>query len=69
MSSQLKVPPSADEPKRFILSSSTFTSKEAVEFIAQARPELKGRLPVITGKEPPVPPFVKLNTSATEKIL
>jgi nucleoside-diphosphate-sugar epimerase len=65
----LKVPPSADEPKRFILSSSTFTSKEAIEFIAQARPELKGRLPVITGKEPPVPPFAILDTSATEKIL
>jgi nucleoside-diphosphate-sugar epimerase len=65
----LKVPPSADEPKRFIVSSSRFTWKEAIEFIAQARPELKGRLPVITGKEPPVPPFAILDTSATEKIL
>ncbi len=65
----LKVPPSADEPKRFILSSSRFTWKEAVEFIAQARPELKGRLPVITGKEPPVPPYAILDTSATENIL
>jgi nucleoside-diphosphate-sugar epimerase len=65
----LKVPPSADEPKRFILSSSRFTWKEAIEFIAQARPELKERLPVITGKEAPVPPFAILDTSATEKIL
>jgi nucleoside-diphosphate-sugar epimerase len=65
----LKVPPSADEPKRFILTSSSFTKKEAIEFIAQARPELKGRLPVITGKEPPVPPFVTFDTSATENIL
>ena len=65
----LKVPPSADEPKRFILSSSRFTWKEAIEFIAQARPELKGRLPVITGKEPPVPPFAILDTSATENTL
>ena len=65
----LKVPPSADEPKRFILSSSRFTWQEAIEFIAQARPELKGRLPVITGKEAPVPPFAILDTSATEKIL
>ncbi len=64
----LKVPPS-DEPKRFILSSSRFTWKEAIEFIAQARPELKGRLPVITGKEPPVPPFAILDTSATENVL
>ena len=65
----LKVPPSADEPKRFILSSSRFTWKEAVELIAQARPELKGRLPVITGKEPPLPPYAILDTSATENIL
>ena len=65
----LKIPPSADEPKRFILSSSRFTWKEAVEFIAQARPELKGRLPVITGKEPAVEPYAVLDTSATEKIL
>ena len=65
----LKVPPLADEPKRFILSSSRFTWKEAIEFIAQARPELKGRLPVVTGKEPPVPPFAILDTSETENIL
>ena len=65
----LKVPPSADEPKRFIVSSSRFTWKEAIELIAQARPELKGRLPVITGKEPPLPPFVIFDTSATENVL
>jgi nucleoside-diphosphate-sugar epimerase len=64
----LKAPPS-DEPKRFILSSSTFTWKEAIEVIAEARPELKGRLPVITGNEPPVPPFATFDTSATESIL
>ena len=64
----LKVPPS-DTMKRFILSSNTFTWKEAVEFLAQARPELKGRLPVITGKEPTYPPFFTLDTSATEAIL
>jgi nucleoside-diphosphate-sugar epimerase len=64
----LKVPPS-DEPKRFILSSSRFTWKEAVELIAKARPELKGRLPVVTGNEPPLPPFAAFDTSATENIL
>jgi nucleoside-diphosphate-sugar epimerase len=64
----LKVPAS-DTPKRFILSTSTFTWTEAIEFIAQARPELKGRLPVITGKEPPVPPSATLDTSATGAIL
>jgi nucleoside-diphosphate-sugar epimerase len=65
----LKVPPSAEEPKRFILSSSRFTWKEAVEFIARARPEVKGRLPVITGKEPSVPPYAVFDTSATENVL
>jgi nucleoside-diphosphate-sugar epimerase len=64
----LKVPPS-DVPKRFILCSSRFTWKEAIEFIGQARPELKGRLPVITGQEPAVPPFATVDTSATEAIL
>jgi nucleoside-diphosphate-sugar epimerase len=64
----LKVPPS-DALKRFIVSSSTFTWKDAVELIAQARPELKGRLPIITGKEPAVPPFATLDTSATADIL
>ena len=39
------------------------------EFIAQARPELKGRLPVITGNERPVAPFATLDMSATENIL
>jgi len=64
----LKVPPS-DEPKRFIVSSSAFTWKEAIEFIAKARPELKGRLPVVTGNEPPIPPSATLDTSATENVL
>jgi nucleoside-diphosphate-sugar epimerase len=64
----LKVPPS-DEPKRFILSTSTFTWTEAIEFIAQARPELKMRLPVITGEEPAAPPGATLDTSATGAIL
>ena len=64
----LKVPPS-DEVKRFILSSSTFTWKDAIEVIAEARPELKGRLPAITGKEAPLPPVAILDTSVTENIL
>jgi hypothetical protein len=64
----LKVPPS-DKVKRFVTSSSTFTWIEAVEFLAQARPELKGRLPTITGNEPPVKLFATLDTSTTESIL
>jgi nucleoside-diphosphate-sugar epimerase len=65
----LKVPPTPDAPKRFIVSPNTFTWKEAVEFLGQARPELKGRLPVITGKEPAVAPGARFDTSATETIL
>ena len=64
----LKVPPS-DELKRFVVSPYRFTWVEAVEYLAQARPELKERLPVITGNEPPVQPFATLDSSTTESIL
>jgi nucleoside-diphosphate-sugar epimerase len=64
----LKLPPS-DQVKRFVISSSTFTWVEAIEFLAQARPELKGRLPVITGDVPPVQPFARFDTSTTESVL
>jgi nucleoside-diphosphate-sugar epimerase len=64
----IKVPPS-DAVKRFIISSSTFTWKEATELLAEARPELKSRLAVVTGKEPPVAPGATFDTSATETIL
>jgi nucleoside-diphosphate-sugar epimerase len=64
----LKAPPS-DNVKRFVISSSTFTWVEAVEFLAQARPELKGRLPIITDDAPPVQPFATLDTSTTELVL
>ena len=64
----LKVPPS-EQVKRFVISSSTFTWVEAVEFLAQARPELKGRLPIITGNEPPMKLFATLDTSMTESVL
>jgi len=57
---------SSDAPKRYIVSSSRFTWKEAVELLAEARPELKVRLPVITGKEPAIAPFATLDTGATE---
>jgi nucleoside-diphosphate-sugar epimerase len=65
----LKVPPSEDAVKRFVVSSSRFTWVEAIEFIAQTRPELKPRLPIVTGKEPPVPTFARVDTSTTETIL
>ena len=61
----LKLPPSST-PKRFILSTSTFTWTDAVALLAEKRPELKERLPVVTGKEPPLGPVAKLDTSKTE---
>ncbi|KAH9980121.1 NAD-P-binding protein [Lactifluus volemus] len=53
-------------PKRYVVSSSTFTWEEAIELLAEERPELKGRLPVITGMESAVGSFATLDTSATE---
>ena len=64
----LKVTPS-NAVKRFVISSSRFTWKEAIELIAKARPELKGRLPAITGKERALPPFATLDTSTTKAVL
>ena len=64
-----EAPPSPLSPKRFILSTNTFVWKEAIELFVEKRPELKERLPVITGKEPPVGPFATLDTSKTESVL
>ncbi|KAI9443362.1 NAD-P-binding protein [Lactarius indigo] len=65
----LKLPPSSESPKRFVLSTTTFTSKEAIELLAEKRPELKERLPVITGNEPLLGPVATLDTSKTESEL
>jgi nucleoside-diphosphate-sugar epimerase len=65
----LKLPPSSQSPKRFILSTGMFTWKDAIELLAEKRPELKERLPVITGTEPPVGPFATFDTSKTESVL
>ena len=64
----LKLPPSS-MPKRFILSTSTFTWADAVALLAEKRPELKERLPVVTGKEPSLGPVATLDTSKTESVL
>ena len=64
----LKLPPS-EASKRFILSTNTFTWKDAVELLTKKRPELKERLPVITGKEPPVGTIATLDTSKTVSVL
>ena len=64
----LKLPPSST-PKRFILSTSTFTWTDAVALLAEKRPEPKERLPVVTGRELPLGPVAKLDTSKTESVL
>jgi nucleoside-diphosphate-sugar epimerase len=64
----LKLPPSST-PKRFILSTSMFTLTDVVALLAEKRPELKERLPVITGREPPLGPFAKVDASKTESVL
>ena len=64
----LKLPPSSTL-KRFVLSTSTFTWADAVALLAEKRPELKERLPVVTGKEPPLGPVAKLDTSKTDSEL
>ena len=64
----LKLPPS-ETPKRFVLSTSTFTWTDAVVLLAEKRPELKERLPVVTGREPPLGPVATLDTSKTESVL
>ncbi|KAI9508891.1 NAD-P-binding protein [Russula earlei] len=64
----LKAPPSV-ETKRFILRPSEFVWTDAIELLARARPELKERLPVVTGDEPPVGPFCTLDDSAARDVL
>ena len=64
----LKLPPS-ETPKRFILSTNRFTWTQAIELLAEKRPELKKRLPIITGNEPPVEPVATLDTSNTVRVL
>ncbi|KAH9065275.1 NAD-P-binding protein [Lactarius vividus] len=61
--------PTSESLRRFILSTSRFTWKDAIELLAVKRPELKERLPVITGNEPPVGPFATFDTSKTESVL
>lgn len=46
----LNVAPSA-KPNRIIISAGKFTWKEAVDYLAKKRPELKDRLPVVKGTE------------------
>ena len=64
----LKLPPSSTL-NRFTLSTSTFMWTDAVALLAEKRPELKERLPVVTGKEPPLGPVATLDTSKTESVL
>jgi len=64
----LALPPSPGTPKRFIVSTSRFTWSEAVALLAERRPELKGRLPVVDAAAT-LGPFAKLDTGKTESVL
>ena len=66
---QVNTPATGANPKRFIVSAKTCAWKDTIELLAKKRPELKERLPVITGTEPPVGPFATLDTRKTESVL
>jgi nucleoside-diphosphate-sugar epimerase len=67
----LKLPPSSssEAPKRFIVSTNTFTWTEAIELLAEKRPELKERLPVVSNTATLVGPVATLDTGKTESVL
>ena len=65
----LKLPPSEGSQKRFILSTSTFRWSEAVELLAEKRPELRERLPVIKTGSSDLGQVATLDTSKTESVL
>ncbi|KAI0043317.1 NAD-P-binding protein [Auriscalpium vulgare] len=64
----LKAPPS-DTPKRIILYAGDIPYKAATEYLLETRPELKDRLPVISGDEPADPPYSDFDTSSAERII
>ncbi|KAI0050742.1 hypothetical protein FA95DRAFT_517144 [Auriscalpium vulgare] len=47
----LKAPPSADIPKRLIVTDYEGTWRQAVEYLHRAHPELRGHLPVLRKEE------------------
>ena len=51
------------------MSAKTFARKDTIELLAKKRLELKERLPVVTGTEPPVEPFAMLDTRKMESVL
>lgn len=53
-------------PKRIVLSGEWFSAKDAVEYIAQSRPELADRLSDAAKSAPPAPPTPVDNTRAKE---
>ena len=69
----LKLPLPSESPKRLVLSTNTFTWKEAIEVISEKGPKLKECLPFITGKEFPVGPYYwpysTLDISKTKSLL
>ncbi|KAI0043313.1 NAD(P)-binding protein [Auriscalpium vulgare] len=64
----LKAPPS-DTPKRIVIRGGSFTYKQATEYLLKERPELKERLPVITGNEPPSRSYGIYDNSSAARII
>ena len=64
----LAAPPST-MPKRIIVNGGSVTWKQATQYLAETRPDLKDRLPVITGDEKDPEVWAKFDTSSAERII
>ncbi|THH21482.1 hypothetical protein EW146_g93 [Bondarzewia mesenterica] len=61
--------PNSEKPKRIIAVAGCFTWKQAVEYLTETRPDLKDRLPVITGNEKECPEWVRYDNSSAARLL
>lgn len=64
----LAAPPSKT-PKRLIVNGGSVTWKHAAQYLAESRPDLKDRLPVITGDEKVPEVWAKFDTSSAERLI
>ncbi|ETW76675.1 hypothetical protein HETIRDRAFT_442094 [Heterobasidion irregulare TC 32-1] len=64
----LAAPPSKT-PKRLIVNGGSVTWKQAAQYLAESRPDLKDRLPVITGDEKVPEVWAKFDTSSAERLI
>ncbi|THH15417.1 hypothetical protein EW146_g5049 [Bondarzewia mesenterica] len=61
--------PKSGKPKRIIAVAGCFTWKQAVEYLTETRPDLKDRLPVITGKEKEYFEWVTFDNSSAARLV